>query len=95
MIQGTLIKGKTLKLLLSGSDSIDQESLKQLNGARAVFVNRHPFDMTETGCLVIEVENESSRQAKEMVSDTISGSDQGVLPANDAESTKQEGNPLS
>ena len=56
-IQGTTIKNGTLRLVLTGSDVIDEEVLKQLDGATVKFVseNLKLFDKNLTGALVLEV----------------------------------------
>lgn len=56
-IQGTLIKNGSLRLILTGSDGIDEEALKQLDGATVKFVsdNLKLFDKNLAGALVLEV----------------------------------------
>jgi len=39
MIEGTTIKNGTLKLILTGTDEIDREILKKLNGATCKLVS--------------------------------------------------------
>lgn len=73
-IQGTAIKNRTLRLILTGSDTIDEEMLKQLEGATAHFVteNIRLVDKNLTGALILEVKQEKKddRQIKEMEGDT-------------------------
>lgn len=73
-IQGTTIKNGTLRLILTGSDGIDEEVLKQLDGATVKFVsdNLKLFDKNLTGALVLEVipkvkKDESAREAEGVV----------------------------
>lgn len=56
-IQGTTIKNGTIRLILTGSDGIDDEVLKQLDGATVKYVseNLKLFDKNLTGALVLEV----------------------------------------
>lgn len=56
MIQGTIIKNGKLRLILTGSDDMDLQALKQLNGSRVVFVedNLKLFDKSLSGALILE-----------------------------------------
>lgn len=58
MIQGTILKNGTLKLVISGSDNFDEEVLKQLDGATVRFVaatdNMRLLERTLTGALILE-----------------------------------------
>lgn len=67
MIQGTILKNGTLRLLLIGSDAIDEEVLKQLDGATVTFVsdNLKLFDKNLTGALVLEVTHKTKSDARE------------------------------
>lgn len=73
-IQGTTIKNGTLRLVLTGSDGIDEEVLKQLDGATVKFVseNLKLFEKNLTGALVLEVipkvkKDEPTRETAELV----------------------------
>jgi len=57
MIQGTIIKNGTLRLVLTGSDGVDEEVLKQLDGATVKFVsdNLKLFDRNVSGGLILEI----------------------------------------
>lgn len=56
MIEGVTIKNGTIKLVLTGSDPIDEEILKTLNGAtcRLISDNYRVGDKSITGGLIIE-----------------------------------------
>lgn len=72
MITGTTIKNGTLRLLLLGGDSIDEEILKQLDGATCKFVsdNLKLFDKNVSGALVLEVTPNLKKDDREMGTDT-------------------------
>ena len=78
-IQGTTIKNGTLRLVLTGSDTIDEEVLKQLDGATVKFVseNLKLFDKNLTGALVLEVIPKTKRDeqtdTKELAGSTTKG----------------------
>ena len=78
-IQGTTIKNGTLRLVLTGSDVIDEEVLKQLDGATVKFVseNLKLFDKNLTGALVLEVIPKTKRDeqtdTKELAGSTTKG----------------------
>lgn len=71
MIEGIIVKNGTTKLIVVGSDSIDQEVLKSLNGATCKVIqdNYRLGDKLITGGLIIELEkstiksNESNNQS--------------------------------
>jgi hypothetical protein len=76
-IQGTLIKNGSLRLILTGSDGIDEEALKQLDGATVRFVSENVklFDKNLTGALILEVipkarKDEPEREVENLVPDT-------------------------
>jgi len=56
MIQGTILKNGKLRLILTGSDDMDLQALKQLNGSRVTFVedNLKLFDKSLSGALILE-----------------------------------------
>jgi hypothetical protein len=74
MITGTTLKNGTLKLILTGSDEIDQAVLKQLNGAtcRVITDNLRLGDKNIAGGLIIETEkkDDTTRTAGELVPDS-------------------------
>jgi hypothetical protein len=57
-IQATIIKNGTTRLILTGTDGIDNEVLKQLDGATVKFVsdNLKIFDKNISGGLVLEMQ---------------------------------------
>jgi hypothetical protein len=67
MIHGTIIKNGVLRLVLTGTDSIDEETLKQLNGAKVSFVsdNLRLFDKSLSGALILE-QDDHKTIAKEL-----------------------------
>lgn len=71
MIHGTILKNGTLRLLLIGSDSVEEECLKQLDGATVKFVsdNLKLFDKNLAGALVLEVVTPKNKK-DEIGSDT-------------------------
>jgi hypothetical protein len=56
MITGTILKNGVIKLFLTGTDSIDEAILKELNGAHCKLVteNFRLGDKSITGALIIE-----------------------------------------
>lgn len=76
MITGTTLKNGSLRVILTGSDSIDEAVLKQLEGATCKFVteNLKLVDKNLTGALIIEVQKggniEPAREIGEMVADS-------------------------
>lgn len=78
-IQGTTIKNGTLRLILTGSDGIDEECLKQLDGATVKFVseNLKLFDKNLTGALVLEVlpktKKDEQSDTKELAGNSTKG----------------------
>jgi len=63
MIQGTILKNGTLRLILTAGDSVDEECLKQLDGATVNFVsdNLKLLDKNVTGALVLEVKPQQKK----------------------------------
>lgn len=62
MIQGTIIKDISLKLVLTGTDDIDSAVLKQLNGASCTFIteNLRLGDKVITGGIIISTHPKTS-----------------------------------
>lgn len=74
MITGTILKGEDLKVVLVGTDEIDQSVLKQLNGATCTLItdNLRIGDKTISGGILIEVQEKrrSGRDTEEVVPPT-------------------------
>ena len=64
MITGTTLKNGSLRLILTGSDSIDEQVLKELDGATCRFVsdNLKLVDKNLTGALILMVEIEKEKR---------------------------------
>lgn len=64
MIEGTIIKDGILKLILTGSDEIDNACLKQLNGATCKIIsdNLRVGDKLIANGLMIELELVDAKQ---------------------------------
>lgn len=77
MIQGTIIKNGTLKLVLTSSDEIDLAVLKQLNGATCTLItdNLRLGDKNISGGLIIEVNEKKDEPGpiRQMAPDTQEG----------------------
>lgn len=61
MIEGTILKNGSLRILLEGTDEIDEQVLKQLDGATCRLVTEN-FSLGKkniAGCLMIQVERET------------------------------------
>jgi hypothetical protein len=80
MIQGTILKNGVLRLLLTGSDSMDEDCLKQLDGATVKFVseNLKLFDKNLTGALVLEVTHKPKSDDREPTRGVETYSERGV-----------------
>lgn len=77
MINGTTLKNGTLRVILTGSDSIDEQVLKQLDGATCRFVteNLKLVDKNLSGALIIELQKDRAddKELREVESDIKTG----------------------
>jgi hypothetical protein len=79
MIHGTILKNGTLRLILTGTDSVEDDCLKQLDGATVNFVsdNLKLLDKNLAGALVLEVlpkaKKDESTDTKRLGADTQTG----------------------
>ena len=67
MIKGTVVKADTIKLVLSGTDNIDNELLKALNGGKARVITdpiKLPDGDITTG-IIIEMERDKTNKEPE------------------------------
>lgn len=84
MIQGTIIKGDTISLVLTGTDDIDIEVLKALSGATVKVINDNLKigEKLITGGLIIQHEG----KIKELVANPGEGISEGLHGDNREES---------
>jgi hypothetical protein len=63
MIQGIILKGESIRIVLTGTDEIDSAVLKQLNGASVSLIteNLRIGDIVISGGLIIEHERKSEK----------------------------------